>query len=74
LNHTGASFVAAFTVGFLHRPSTFSGQRALNFVLDNRSLIDKTLLINVKVVRIDKNYAARGGSFSSSTLLREGKT
>lgn len=36
------------------RPSTFSGQRALNFVLQNQQLIDKTLLFNVKLVRIDK--------------------
>jgi FKBP-type peptidyl-prolyl cis-trans isomerase len=38
------------------KPTTFSGQRALNFVLDNQNLIDKTLLINVKLVRVDKNY------------------
>lgn len=36
------------------KPSTFSGQRALNFVLENKELIDKTLLINVKVIRVDK--------------------
>lgn len=36
------------------RPSTFSGMRALNFVLENRGLIDKTLLINVELVRVDK--------------------
>jgi len=35
------------------KPSTFSGQRALNFVLDNPR-IDRTLLFNVKVVRVDK--------------------
>jgi hypothetical protein len=28
--------------------------RALNFVLDNKNLIDKTLLINVKLIRVDK--------------------
>ena len=37
------------------RPTTFSGQRALNFVLDNKNLIDKTLLINIRLVRIDKD-------------------
>ena len=37
------------------RPATFSGQRALNFVLDNKNLIDKTLLINIRLVRIDKD-------------------
>jgi hypothetical protein len=35
------------------KPSTFSGQRALNFVLDNKNLIDKTLLINIKLARVD---------------------
>lgn len=34
-------------------PSTFSGQRALDFVLDNPRL-DRTLLFNVKVIRVDK--------------------
>jgi len=40
-------------------PTTFSGQRALDFVLDNPRL-DRTILINVKVVRVDKRG---GGSF-----------
>ena len=35
------------------KPATFSGQRALNFVLDNPRL-DRTLLFNVKVIRVDK--------------------
>lgn len=36
------------------KPSTFSGQRALNFVLQNEAgTIDKTLLFNVKCVRVD---------------------
>jgi hypothetical protein len=35
------------------KPSTFSGQRALNFVLENQR-VDRTLLFNVKLVRIDK--------------------
>jgi hypothetical protein len=34
------------------KPSTFSGQRALNFVLDNPR-VDRTLLFNIKLVRID---------------------
>ena len=33
-------------------PTTFSGMRALNFVLDNQNLIDKTLLINIRLVKI----------------------
>ena len=32
------------------KPTTFSGKQALNFVLDNQNLIDKTLLINVRYV------------------------
>ena len=36
------------------RPSTFSGQRALDFVLFNQGLIDKTLLFNVELKRVDK--------------------
>jgi hypothetical protein len=35
------------------KPATFSGQRALNFVLENPR-VDRTLLFNVKVVRVDK--------------------
>ena len=35
-------------------PTTFSGKRALNFVLENQGLIDKTLLINVQLIRVDK--------------------
>ena len=36
------------------KPTTFSGQRALNFVLENPR-VDRTLLFNVKLVRIDKS-------------------
>jgi len=36
------------------KPSTFSGQRALNFVIYNQELLDKTLLFNVKLIRVDK--------------------
>jgi hypothetical protein len=35
------------------KPATFSGQRALNFVLENPRL-DRTLLFNVKLIRVDK--------------------
>lgn len=35
------------------KPTTFSGMRALNFVLDNPR-VDRTLLFNVKVIRIDR--------------------
>mmetsp|Transcript_142595 Transcript_142595/g.273910 ORF Transcript_142595/g.273910 Transcript_142595/m.273910 type:complete len:311 (-) Transcript_142595:62-994(-) len=36
------------------KPSTFSGYQALNFVLQNNGLIDKTLLFNIKLIRVDK--------------------
>ena len=35
------------------KPTTFSGERALNFVLDNPR-VDRTLLFNVKMIRVDK--------------------
>lgn len=35
------------------KPTTFSGVRALNFVLDNPR-VDRTLLFNIKLVRVDK--------------------
>jgi len=41
------------------KPTTFSGQRALNFVLENPRL-DRTLLFNVKLVRVDKG-TEKGG-------------
>lgn len=40
----------------LPRPSTFSGQRALDFVLDNKGgLMDKTLLMNISIKRVYSN-------------------
>ncbi|CAK0754977.1 Peptidyl-prolyl cis-trans isomerase fkbp19, chloroplastic [Coccomyxa viridis] len=33
-------------------PTTFSGQRALDFVLRNQGLIDKTLLIDIELVKV----------------------
>jgi len=41
------------------KPTTFSGQRALNFVLDNPR-VDRTLLFNVKLIRIDKSDGKGG--------------
>lgn len=35
------------------RPSTFSGQRALDFVMENQGMIDKTLLFDIELVRVD---------------------
>jgi len=35
------------------KPNNFSGQRALNFVLENPR-VDRTLLFNIKVIRVDK--------------------
>lgn len=36
------------------RPTTFAGQRALDFVLQNQGLIDKTLLFDVELIRVDR--------------------
>lgn len=41
------------------KPTTFSGQRALNFVLENPRL-DRTLLFNVKLIRVDKSNGKGG--------------
>ncbi|XP_077212304.1 FKBP-like peptidyl-prolyl cis-trans isomerase family protein [Tasmannia lanceolata] len=35
------------------RPTTFSGQRALDFVLRNQGLIDKTLLFDIELLKIN---------------------
>lgn len=37
------------------RPTTFSGQRALDFVLRNQGLIDKTLLFDIELMKIVPN-------------------
>lgn len=37
------------------RPTTFSGQRALDFVLRNQGLIDKTLLFDIELIKIISN-------------------
>ena len=41
------------------KPTTFSGQRALNFVLENPR-VDRTLLFNVKLIRVDKGDGKGG--------------
>eukprot|EP00904_Undaria_pinnatifida_P000764 jgi/Undpi1/10689/HiC_scaffold_29.g13137.m1 len=45
------------------KPSTFSGYRALDFVLSNPGYIDKTLLFTIKLIRVDKpgDRASRSG-------------
>ena len=35
------------------QPSNFSGQRALGFVLENEGMIDKTLLFDIELIRVD---------------------
>mmetsp|Transcript_6021 Transcript_6021/g.17238 ORF Transcript_6021/g.17238 Transcript_6021/m.17238 type:complete len:254 (-) Transcript_6021:259-1020(-) len=35
------------------KPSNFSGERALSFVLQNQGLIDKTLLFDIELMRVD---------------------
>ena len=39
--------------------SPFSGERALNFVFHDKNLIDKTLLINIKLVKVEKGFAEK---------------
>lgn len=39
------------------RPTTFSGQRALDFVLRNQGLIDKTLLFDIELLKIIPNWS-----------------
>jgi FKBP-type peptidyl-prolyl cis-trans isomerase len=34
------------------QPSTFSGKRALGFVLENEGMIDKTLMFDIELIRI----------------------
>ena len=41
------------------KPTTFSGMRALNFVLENPR-VDRTLLFNVKLIRVDKGDGKGG--------------
>lgn len=36
------------------KPTTFSGRRALSFVLKNQGLIDKTLLFDIELLRVRK--------------------
>ncbi|MEW5312759.1 MAG: hypothetical protein WDW38_004368 [Sanguina aurantia] len=35
-------------------PTTFSGQRALGFVLENQGMIDKTLMFDIELIRVQK--------------------
>lgn len=55
------------------KPPNFDGQRALNFVLYNQGLIDKTLLFNVKVIRIDTPNG-KGGFTRGVVQASGGKT
>ena len=41
------------------KPATFSGMRALDFVLDNPR-VDRTMLFNLKLIRIDKKDQRTG--------------
>ena len=38
----------------LPQPSTFSGQRSLYFVLENRGLVDKSLLMDLELKSVDR--------------------
>ena len=48
------------------KPATFSGQRALNFVLENPR-VDRTLLFNIKLIRVDKKDG-KGGFVKGTTV------
>ena len=41
------------------KPTTFSGMRALNFVLENPR-VDRTLLFNLKLIRVDRSDGKGG--------------
>ena len=41
------------------KPTTFSGMRALNFVLENPR-VDRALLFNVKLIRVDRSDGKGG--------------
>lgn len=41
------------------KPTTFSGMRALNFVLENPR-VDRTMLFNVKLIRVDRSDGKGG--------------
>ncbi len=56
------SFHLSYPVTTTHLSScitAFSGMRALNFVLENPR-VDRTLLFNVKVIRVDKSDGKGG--------------
>jgi hypothetical protein len=42
------------------KPSTFSGKRALSFVLKNQGMIDKTLMFDVELLRLGKKGGESG--------------
>ena len=50
-------------------PSTFSGRRALDFVLGNQGMIDKTLLFDIELMRVDDGSTVdtKGESFFGLT-------
>jgi len=35
------------------KPSTFAGKRSLSFVLQNQGLVDKTLLFDIELLKIN---------------------
>jgi len=41
-------------------PTTFSGRRALDFVLGNQGMIDKTLLFDIELMRVDDGSTVDG--------------
>eukprot|EP00958_Prasinococcus_capsulatus_P011515 scaffold1146_cov399-Prasinococcus_capsulatus_cf.AAC.4 len=50
-------------------PSTFSGQRTLDFVLKDRGLMDKTLLFDIELMSENSSGLVRRGAGKRHTLL-----
>mmetsp|Transcript_36395 Transcript_36395/g.93012 ORF Transcript_36395/g.93012 Transcript_36395/m.93012 type:complete len:80 (+) Transcript_36395:727-966(+) len=36
------------------KPTSFSGKRALGFVIENKGMIDKTLLFDIELMKVNK--------------------
>lgn len=41
-----------FNLGVGPKPTNFAGSRALGFVLENRGMIDKTLLYDIELLKV----------------------
>ncbi len=48
----GPNGLPDYNLGQGPRPSNFAGERALGFVLQNRGMIDKTLLFDIELLKV----------------------